>query len=132
VLMIDSRHGFTPLDLQLLDFVSQRVKTGEIKLLVLLTKCDKLSQREAQLATESAQQVLGEFVTESSDIAVVLFSSMRRVGVEDVAEQMRAWMRPRERAQQDDGATAEGASAPVAGAPPAPDAPTLADAAPDA
>ncbi len=92
VLMVDSRHGFTPLDKQLLDFVAQRVKTGEIKLLVLLTKCDKLSKREAQLATEAAQLVLGEFVTESSDIGVTLFSSMRRVGVEDVAEQLKGWM----------------------------------------
>jgi len=92
VLMIDSRHGFTPLDRQLLDFVQQRVKTGEVKLLVLLTKADKLSKREAQLATEAAQEVLGEFVTESSDIGVTLFSSMRRVGVEDVAEQLKGWM----------------------------------------
>ena len=93
VLMVDSRHGFTPLDLQLMAFIAQRVKTGEIKLLVLLTKADKLSQREAAAATESAQQVLGEFVTEASDIGVTLFSSVRRVGVEDVAEQMMGWRR---------------------------------------
>ena len=91
VLMVDSRHGFTPLDLQLMAFIAQRLKTGEIKLLVLLTKCDKLSKREAQLAAEAAQQVLADFVTESSDIAVTLFSSMRRVGLEDVAEQLLAW-----------------------------------------
>jgi GTP-binding protein len=91
VLMVDSRHGFTPLDKQLLDFIAQRVKTGEIKLLVLLTKADKLSKREATLATEAAQEVLGEFVTESSDIGVTLFSSMRRVGIEDVAEQLLGW-----------------------------------------
>jgi GTP-binding protein len=91
VLMIDSRHGFTPLDKQLLDFIAQRVKTGEIKLLVLLTKCDKLGQRDQGLAVAAAQEVLGEFVTEASDIAVVLFSSLRRVGIEDVAEQMLAW-----------------------------------------
>lgn len=91
VLMIDSRHGFTPLDKQLLDFIAQRVKTGEIKLLVLLTKCDKLGQRDQGLAVAGAQEVLGEFVTEASDIAVVLFSSLRRVGIEDVAEQMMGW-----------------------------------------
>lgn len=91
VVMIDSRHGFTPLDLQLMAFISQRVKTGEIKLLVLLTKCDKLGQRDQGLAVAAAQEVLGDFVTEASDIAVVLFSSLRRVGVEDVAEQMLAW-----------------------------------------
>jgi GTP-binding protein len=69
VLMVDSRHGFTPLDRQLLDFVAQRVRTGEVKLLVLLTKVDKLGKREAQAAVDAAQEVLGEFVTESSTSA---------------------------------------------------------------
>ena len=91
VLMVDSRHGFTPLDLQLMNFVSQRVKTGEIKLLVLLTKSDKLSKTEARKAVDDAAAVLADFTTDDSDIAVTLFSSMRRVGVEDVAEQMMGW-----------------------------------------
>ena len=93
VLMVDSRHGFTPLDQQLLDFVAQRVRTGQVKLLVLLTKCDKLTKQEAKLATDAAQDVLGEFVTEASDISVVLFSSMRRVGVEDAAELLHLWIK---------------------------------------
>jgi GTP-binding protein len=91
VLMVDSRHGFTPLDLQLMNFISQRVKTGEIKLLVLLTKADKLSKAEAKKAVDDASAVLADFTTDDSDIAVTLFSSMRRVGVEDVAEQMMGW-----------------------------------------
>jgi GTP-binding protein len=91
VLMVDSRHGFTPLDLQLMDFIAQRVKTGEVKLLVLLTKADKLTRSEQKQATDAASVVLGDFVTEASDIGVTLFSSLRRVGVEDVAEQLLAW-----------------------------------------
>ena len=91
VVMVDSRHGFTPLDLQLMEFISQRVKTGEIKLLVLLTKADKLTKTEGKQAIEAASQVLADYTTEASDIAVTLFSSMRRLGVEDVAEQMMAW-----------------------------------------
>ena len=91
VLMVDSRHGFTPLDKQLLAFIAQRVKTGEIKLLMLLTKCDKLGQRDQGLAIEAASAVLADFTTEASDIGVTLFSSLRRVGIEDVAEQMLAW-----------------------------------------
>ena len=91
VLMVDSRHGFTPLDLQLMAFIAQRVKTGEVKLLVLLTKADKLTRREAQQAIDAATQVLADFTTEASDIAVTLFSSLRRIGVEDVAEQLLAW-----------------------------------------
>ncbi len=91
VLMVDSRHGFTPLDLQLMAFIAQRVKTGEVKLLVLLTKADKLSKTEARQAAEAAQLVLADFVTDDSDVSVTLFSSMRRLGVEDAAEQLLAW-----------------------------------------
>jgi len=91
VLMVDSRHGFTPLDLQLMDFIAQRVKTGEVKLLVLLTKADKLTKTEARQATEAAQQVLADFVTDDADVAVTLFSSSTRIGVEDAAEQLLAW-----------------------------------------
>ena len=92
VLMVDSRHGFTPLDQRLLEFIAQRVRTGEIKLLTLLTKADKLTKTEARAATESAQEALGDYVTESSDIGVTLFSSLRRIGVEDVAETLRGWI----------------------------------------
>jgi len=91
VLMVDSRHGFTPLDLQLLQFIAQRVKTGEVKLLVLLTKADKLTKSESKKAIDDASAVLADFTTDDSDIGVTLFSSLRRVGVEDVAEQMMAW-----------------------------------------
>ncbi|HEY9025058.1 MAG TPA: ribosome biogenesis GTP-binding protein YihA/YsxC [Burkholderiaceae bacterium] len=91
VLMVDSRHGFTPLDLQLMEFIAQRVRTGEVKLLVLLTKADKLTKSESQAAVAAASAVLGDFVTDDSDIGVTLFSSLRRIGVEDAAEQLLAW-----------------------------------------
>ncbi len=91
VLMIDSRHGFTPLDLQLMAFIAQRVKTGEIKLLVLLTKADKLTKTEAKQAIEGASEVLADFTTDDSDIAVTPFSSLRRTGIEDVAELLLGW-----------------------------------------
>jgi GTP-binding protein len=94
VLMVDSRHGFTPLDRQLLDFVAQRVRTGEVRLLALLTKADKLTKTEARTAVDAAEAVLGDFVTASSDIGVTLFSSLRRTGIEDVAESLRAWLAP--------------------------------------
>ena len=89
VLMVDSRHGFTPLDLQLMDFIAQRVKTGEIKLLVLLTKADKLTKREARQAVEAAQRGARPTSPPTTPTSrVTLFSSMRRIGVEDVAEQL--------------------------------------------
>jgi GTP-binding protein len=96
VLMVDSRHGFTPLDRRLLDFIAQRVRTGEVRLLALLTKADKLTKTEARTAVAAAQEALGDYVTESSDIGVTLFSSLRRVGTDDVAEALRGWIAPAE------------------------------------
>src|SRR6185369_1083987 len=92
VLMVDSRHGFTPLDLQLLDFVAQRVRTGEVRLLVLLTKADKLTRSEGAKALAAAEAALADFVTDDSDVGVTLFSSLNRTGLEDVAETLRSWV----------------------------------------
>ena len=91
VMMVDSRHGFTPLDKQLLDFVSQRVATGEVKLLVLLTKADKLNRSEANQALASAQKALGELATDTADISVCLFSALSRKGLGDAALVLRTW-----------------------------------------
>jgi GTP-binding protein len=85
VLMVDARHGFTALDRQLLGFVSPRVARGEVRLLVLLTKADKLSRPESRKALAQAQQVLGELATDDADIGITLFSALARLGVDDVA-----------------------------------------------
>ena len=92
VMMVDSRHGFTPLDKQLLDFVSQRVATGEVKLLVLLTKADKLNRADATKSLASAQQALGELATDTADISVCLFSALSRKGLGDAALVLRTWL----------------------------------------
>ncbi len=92
VMMVDSRHGFTALDLQLLEFVAQRVKTGEVKLLVLLTKSDKLNRSEGAQALAAAQEALAELATEDADVGVTLFSSLNRTGLADVAEALRGWI----------------------------------------
>jgi len=92
VLMIDSRHGFTALDDRLLEFVAPRVRTGEVKLLVLLTKADKLSKREGAEAIAGVQRSLEDVLTDESDVSVTLFSSLRRIGVEDAAETLHGWV----------------------------------------
>lgn len=91
VMMVDSRHGFTPLDQQLLEFVAPRVGMGEVKLLVLLTKADKLSRNEAARSLAKAQQVLGQLATDDSDIGIALFSALTRQGLGDAACTLRAW-----------------------------------------
>ncbi|MFT3664335.1 ribosome biogenesis GTP-binding protein YihA/YsxC [Piscinibacter sp.] len=92
VLMVDSRLGFTELDLQLLDFVAPRLANGSVKLLVLLTKADKLNRREAERALAACQDTLGRLGTEASDIGITLFSALNKRGVDDVAVQLREWV----------------------------------------
>jgi GTP-binding protein len=92
VMMVDSRHGFTPLDQQLLEFISPRVARGEVKLLVLLTKADKLNRNESARALASAQKVLGDLATDDTDISVALFSALSRAGLADAALTLRSWI----------------------------------------
>ncbi len=94
VLMVDSRLGFTDLDRQLLDFVAPRVGNGSVKLLVLLTKSDKLNRSEANQALAKAQEVLGELSTDEADVNMSLFSALKKSGVGDAAQVLHAWTRP--------------------------------------
>lgn len=94
VLMIDSRLGFTDLDRQLLGLVAPRLANGEVRLLALLTKADKLNRREADAALRAAEEVLGEVATENADLGVALFSALSRQGVGDVALALRGWTLP--------------------------------------
>jgi GTP-binding protein len=92
VLMIDSRLGLTELDQQLLNFVAPRIGNGSVKLLVLLTKTDKLNRVQAAAALVAAQTLLAEFTTQEADVAVALFSALKKVGVTDAAIALREWV----------------------------------------
>lgn len=94
VLMVDSRLGLTDLDRRLLEFIAPRLANGSVRLLVLLTKADKLSRRERGAALAAAQAALGELATEQSDVGVALFSALDRSGVADVATTLRGWVGP--------------------------------------
>jgi len=94
VLMVDSRLGFTDLDRQLLDFVAPRVGNGSVKLLVLLTKSDKLNRKESRDALSAAQAALGEMTTDEADVGVTLFSALNKTGVGDAALLLYGWAHP--------------------------------------
>ena len=100
VLMIDSRLGFTDLDRQLLQLISPRLNGGAVRLLVLLTKSDKLTRSAAALALNDAQAVLAEACPEHADIGVSLFSALKVVGVDDAAVVLRGWAQPAAAADQ--------------------------------
>jgi GTP-binding protein len=94
VMMVDSRLGFTDLDQRLLALVAPRVGSGEVKLLVLLTKADKLNRREAQKSLAAAQEVLGGIGNEAADIGITLFSALSRQGLGDAALHLHGWVHP--------------------------------------
>ncbi len=104
VLMVDSRLGLTDLDKQLLEFVSDRVTAGEVSLLVVLTKADKLNRKEGTAIVAQVQKELAVLATEDSDIAITLFSALSKQGLEDVAEVIYDWAHrpPREPYDEDD------------------------------
>jgi GTP-binding protein len=79
VLVMDARHPLTPLDLQLIEFL------GEVRLLALLTKADKLTraQQASTLATVSA----------ALQAEVRLFSSLTRQGVDECRDLLERWLK---------------------------------------
>jgi GTP-binding protein len=80
VLIMDARHPLTPLDEQLIAWL------GDVPLLVLLSKADKLS-RNAQGATLSSVQA------RLRRHRVTLFSSVTRQGVEECRDLLEEWLR---------------------------------------
>jgi GTP-binding protein len=94
VLLADSRLGLTELDHRLLEWIGSRVRTGAVKLLVLLTKADKLSRKEADASLNATTAALGAYSSDEADIGITLFSALKRTGVEDVALTLRGWVAP--------------------------------------
>jgi GTP-binding protein len=80
VLVMDARHPLTPLDVQLIDWL------GGVRLLVLLTKADKLSR-------SGQQQVLTQVSARLRRYQVTLFSSVTRQGVEECRDLLEQWLR---------------------------------------
>ncbi len=99
VLMIDSRLGFTDLDLQLLQLIAPRLNGGAVRLLALLTKCDKLTRSAEAQALRAAQDVLAASCPQHADVSVGLFSALKGIGIGDAAMLLQSWARPAVQAQ---------------------------------
>ncbi|MBL8340440.1 MAG: YihA family ribosome biogenesis GTP-binding protein [Rubrivivax sp.] len=96
VLLVDARLGFTELDDRLLTLVTPRLAPGteRVRLLVLLTKADKLNRRERQAVLARCEAALGAVAAqagEGCDIGVCLFSALSREGVVDAATALHGW-----------------------------------------
>ena len=75
-----------------MSFVAPRLSNGSVRLLVLLTKADKLNRSEAAAALVAAQSVLGELTTDEADMSVTLFSALKKTGIDDAAQVLRGWV----------------------------------------
>lgn len=95
VLLVDSRLGLTELDQRLLHLLEPRLAGGVLRLLVLLTKSDKLSRQAAAQASRDAKALLARECPEHADVAVALFSALNGSGLEEVAMRLHAWAQPR-------------------------------------
>lgn len=87
VLIMDARHPLTPLDWNMIEWFSVSGKP----MLVLLTKADKLT-RSAQAATlaDVKRQLSGM----GDQVNVLLFSSLKKTGVEEVEAVVSPWLTP--------------------------------------
>jgi GTP-binding protein len=94
VLLVDARLGFTDLDERLLALLAPRLAGGQVRLLALLTKSDKLNRSEVQRALVKAQDLLAGVSTENTDIGVAPFSALSRLGLADVALTLHQWTHP--------------------------------------
>lgn len=84
VLLCDPRVGLTELDTALLDLIRPRVAQG-MKFMVLLTKADKLNHAEAAKALSIVR-------LQSHGGEAMLFSALKKTGVEEVAEVIWRWV----------------------------------------
>jgi GTP-binding protein len=78
VMIMDARHPLTPLDAQLLDWL------GEVRILVLLSKADKLPRAEQAATLKNIQ------ATTKNEVR--LFSSTTRQGVEECRDLLESWL----------------------------------------
>lgn len=84
VILMDIRHPLKDLDVDLIQWAVD----SELSILVLLTKCDKLSQGQRSTEVLKVKKVLKEH---DADITVQAFSSLKRTGSEQATEVIQAW-----------------------------------------
>jgi GTP-binding protein len=85
VLIMDSRHPLTELDLQMLDWFAQTHKPIH----VLLSKADKLTRQEQALALREVQTALTKI---GDNCTLQLFSSLKKTGVAEAETILGGWL----------------------------------------
>ena len=85
VMIMDSRHPLTDLDVQMIDWFA---RTGK-PIHVLLSKADKLTRQEQALVLREVQAELAKLC---DNCTVQLFSSLKRTGVTEAEAVLAGWL----------------------------------------
>jgi GTP-binding protein len=85
VLIMDSRHPLTPLDMQMIGWFAPSGRPIHI----LLTKCDKLSRNEASSTLARVRRELSPY---GAQVSVQLFSSLKKLGMAEAEQKVAAWL----------------------------------------
>ena len=86
VVIMDARHPLTPLDENMLDWFAPTGKPVHI----LLSKSDKLSRQQATLTLNRVRSHLAEHF---SQCTVQLFSSLKKIGMEEAERVIAGWLK---------------------------------------
>ena len=86
LLIMDTRHPLKELDVRMLDFFALTGRPVHI----LLSKADKLSKNEQIKTLSAVKKALKPFM-ERQEVSVQLFSSLKKQGIEEVDQVVRAW-----------------------------------------
>lgn len=101
VVLMDIRHPLKDLDMDLIQWAAD----SDLPVLVLLTKCDKLSQGKRSAEVLSVKKALAPI---DADIKVQAFSSLKRTGAEQANIVICDWLAQEDESAQDlDGEAAE-------------------------
>ena len=84
VLLMDIRHPLKDLDLQMLEWASN----SDLKILVLLTKADKLNPGPRKNVVQQVRKATTVF---GDNVRVEAFSSLKGIGVEEVTRILSEW-----------------------------------------
>lgn len=87
VLVMDSRHPFKPFDEQVIEWCL----SIELPFHILLTKVDKLKQKEVQ---QLKNQFTNRFDPDDPLASWQLFSSLKKQGVDVLRQRLDAWLEP--------------------------------------
>ncbi len=84
ILVMDIRHPLTEFDWQMIKWCDQTQKP----LHILLTKADKMNYGAAK---NILYQVQGELGNQGMDVSLQLFSSLKKMGVDDIHDLLDSW-----------------------------------------